>query len=400
MEIIVIGAGYGGITAALRLATLLRGRPDCHVRLIDQNPYHTLKTQLHEAAVRQTSVAIPIADIIKNRSILFHRAQVSSIDLSQRLVVMGETTLAFDYLVFALGSQANFYNIPGLEEYSFPLQTAADAARIYRHLSGLCAAAALETDQEIRRERLRFVIGGGGLSGVEFAAELADHAALCVKDHQAGDPAEVEIIMIEGAGTILSFMDESMIRRVEQRLRAKGITIMTRAMITALTPEAVTLSTGTEIRTKTLIWTGGIRVNTLAGESGLTVGAMGRLVVDEFLKAQGHPYIYAIGDSALAVNPETGRPVPAAAQFALQQGRVVAENIHAAITDGPLKPYRPKVLGEIVSLGRHLAIGWLALPLFKKVTFFGFLASLLKTASAERHIFLLRKESRNWRIRY
>lgn len=399
MEIVVIGAGYGGITAALRLARLLRHRRDCRVHLIDQNPYHTLKTQLVEAAVRQTAVAIPIADIIKGRPILFHPVQVTVIDLARRLVVMGEETLPFDYLVFALGSHANFYNIPELAEHSFPLQTVVDAERIYGHIRELCAAAGLEANRELRQGTLRFVIGGGGLSGVEFAAEMADHAALCVKGQKGVDPTEVEVLIIEGGDTILPTMDEALRKRSEERLLAKGVKIMTHALITSLTPEAVTLATGEEIRTRTLIWTGGIRVSALAGESGLTVGPMGRIVVDEFLRAHGHPQVYAIGDSALAVNPETGRTVPAAAQFALQQGRVVAENIQAAITAGPLKPYRPRVLGEIVSLGRHLAVGWMALPLVKKITFFGFVASLLKAASAEKHILLLRKESRNW-IRY
>lgn len=399
MDTIVIGAGYGGITAALRLARLFRGQPGCRVHLIDRNPYHTLKTQLHEAAVRRTTVAIPIESIVKNHPIRFHPGNALGIDLNRRLVRMEAATLPFDYLVLALGSEANFYNIPGLKEHSFPLQSVGDAERIYRHLSGLCAAAALEPDQERRRDRLRFVIGGGGLSGVEFAAELADHAALCVQGHAPAKQEEVEVIIIEGAEQILATMGPAVIQRIEKKLLAKGIKIMTRAMITGLTADTVTLATGDRIRTGTLIWTGGIQAESLAGESGLAVGAMGRIVVDEFLRSPGHPMVFAIGDNALATNPETGRPVPCAAQFALQQGRLVAENIQATVSGGRLRPYRPKVLGEIVSLGRHLAVGWMALPFAKKITFFGFLASLLKAATEEKHLFLLRKESRNW-IRY
>jgi NADH dehydrogenase len=399
MDIIVIGAGYGGITAALRLARLFRRQTECRVHLIDKNPYHTLKTQLHEAAIRHTSVVIPIADIIKNRPIHFHAATVTGIDLNRRLVMLAESALPFDYLVFALGSLANYYNIPGVAEHSFPLQTAEDAERIFRHLRGLCASAGSEPNRRARRDRLRFVIGGGGLSGVEFAAELADHATLCVKEHAPAEPTDVEVVIIEGSERILPTMEETVVKRIEHRLLTKGIKIMTRTMITALTPDSVTLSTGERIKSETLVWTGGIRVSTLAGESGLAVGPMGRIVVDEFLRARGNPAIYAIGDNALAVNPETGRPVPAAAQFALQQGRLVAENIHAAVTGGEPTPYRPKVLGEVVSLGRHLAVGWMALPLSKKITFVGFLASLLKAATAEKHLILLRKESRNW-IRY
>ncbi len=398
MDIIVIGAGYGGITAALRLARLFRGQSDCRLHLVDRNPYHTLKTQLHEAAVRQTEVSIPIEDIIRNRHVLFHAGTVSSIDLANRLVHLEGVALAFDFLVFALGSQANFYNIDGLQNHSFPLQTVDDADNIYRHISDLCRVAAQEANPATRRDLLRFVIGGGGLSGVEFAAELAEQAATCVKGHQA-DLTDVEVIIIEGETRVLQAMDQAFALRIEHRLHEKGIKVLTNTKITSLTAETVTLSTGGQLKTKTLVWTGGIMVSSLAAASGLKTGAMGRIVVDEFLKAPEHPFVYAIGDNALATNPETGKPVPTAAQFALQQGRLVADNIYAAVTGGTPKPYQPKVLGEIVSLGRHLAVGWMALPFFKKITFFGFLGRLLKSASQEKHLFLLRKESRNW-IRY
>lgn len=395
MDIIVLGAGYGGITAALRLARLFRHHPGCRVHLIDRNPYHTLKTRLHEAAIRKTGVVIPIKDIIKGRQIRFHPGNVTRIDPGERKIFLDDRVLAFDYLVIALGSEANFYNIPGLEEHSFPLQSADDAQRIHRHISLLCALAAQEADPEARRNLLRFVIGGGGLSGVEFAAELAEHAALCVKGHGT-DRSEVEVILIEKEAKILWDMEPDVTARIEQKLREKGVLIRTGCRITALTSDTVTLATGERLRTAALIWTGGIMVNPLTAESGLKTGQMGRIVVDRYLRAADHPYIYAIGDNALATHPETGRPLPAAAQFALQQGRLVAANIHAVISNGQPLPYRPKVFGEIVSLGRHLAIGWMALPFVKKITFFGFLGRLLKTAVAEKHIFLLRKESRHW----
>ena len=398
MNIIVMGAGYGGITAALRLARLFRGRSDCRLHLIDRNPYHTLKTQLHEAAVHKAEVSIPIHDIIRHRPILFQAGTVSRIDLANRLVSVDGVSLAFDFLVFALGSQANFYNIPGLQAYSLPLQTVNDAEAIYQHINELCRLASLEANPATRRDLLRFVIGGGGLSGVEFAAELAERAVTCGNGHNV-EHGDVEVIIIEGAARILPNMEEGFVRRIKKKLQEKGVTILTDTKIASLTAEAVTLSTGEQLGTRSLVWTGGIMVSSLAADSGLKTGAMGRIVVDEYLKAPDHPFVYAIGDNALATNPETGTPVPAAAQFALQQGRLVADNIHAAVTGGTPKAYQPKVLGEIVSLGRHLAVGWLALPLLKKITFFGFLGRLLKSASQEKHLLLLRKESRNW-IRY
>ncbi len=163
-------------------------------------------------------------------------------------------------------------------------------------------------------------------------------------------------------------------------------------------PDAVTLSPNITLETKTFVWAGGVHIADIFQEK-IKTGHMGRIRLDTCLRAENYPFIYAIGDNALAMNPETGQPVPAAAQFALQQGGLVADNNYTFITGKSCKPYAPRVIGEVISLGGHLAVGWLALPLLKKITFVGFLGSLIKAAIQRKHILLLRKESRNWSMR-
>lgn len=394
-NVVVIGAGYGGITATLRLARLLRGHADYQVHLVDRNPFHLLKTQLHEAAVRKTEVAIPIDRLIRNRNITFHLDEVSRIAPDERTVFLQTGSLAFEYLVAALGSQTNFYGIPGLQEHAFTLETLTGAQQIHDHIARLCAQASSEPDEARRRDLLRFVIGGGGLSGVEFAAEFADHSVHCTRNYHVNQE-ELEIILVEAGSRIMPNLDESMSASVEKKLREKRVKVLTQTKIVTQTADSVTLSPGGVVKTETLVWTGGIRITDLFRESGMKIGKLGRIVVDEFLRAESYPFIYAIGDNALAMNPLTGNPVPTAAQFALQQGRLVAENIYAEVTGGKRQPYSPTVWGEVVSLGRHLAAGWLALPYAKKITFVGFLGSLLKASIEEKHILLLRKASRNW----
>jgi NADH dehydrogenase len=394
-NIVILGAGYGGLTATLRLAGLLLKHPEYQVHLIDKNPYHTLKTQLHEAAVRKAEVSIPIDRIINKLNIIFYHKQVTRIDPVKRLVYMKNDSLSFEYLVIAMGSRANFYGIPGLREHSFSLQTLYDAQLIYNHIHKVCEQAAKEVKEERRKDMLRFMIGGGGLSGVELSAELADYIVTCIREYNL-NPDEVEIILIEAAERIVPQMDKSFAEHIIKKYLEKGIKIITGTGIINLTHDSVTLSSGEILTTKTLIWTGGIRISDLVRESGMKIGQSGRIVVDEFLGAEGFPFIYAIGDNALAINPDTGKPVPASAQFALQQGRLVANNIYADISGGIRRRYRPRVMGEVVSLGRHLAVGWLALPFLKKFTFAGFLGSLIKSVIQEKHILLLKKERYNW----
>ncbi|MDT3697547.1 MAG: NAD(P)/FAD-dependent oxidoreductase [Ignavibacterium sp.] len=401
-NIVIIGAGYGGLTAALRLEKFFRKSDNYKIHLIDKNPYHTLKTQLHEAAVRNTDVTIPLDRILKNKNIRFHLGEVNFIDVKNRIIHISDNTeeekLIFEFLVIAIGSKINFYNIPGMKENSFALQTLHDADLIYEHISKICASTASKEDELKRKENLRFVIGGGGLSGVEFAGELADHTSKCVTNFGI-NKSEVEIIIIEAAERLVPFMDKEFSERVEKKLLEKGISILKGAKIIKRTSNQIMLSDGTVIQSGNFIWTGGIRVSDLLRNSGLQTGLAGKVMVNEFLQSKDDKQIYAIGDSANAINPVTNKPVPAAAQFALQQGRLVAKNILSEVTNKHKEQYLPKVMGEVVSLGRHLAVGWLALPLIKKVTFVGFLANLLKAAIKEKHVFLLRKESRNW-IRY
>lgn len=388
--IVILGAGYGGLTSALKLSRLFKYNTSIQIFLIDKNPFHTYKTQLHEAAVRNVVVSVPIENIIKKTKIRFLQGEVVSISPETKTIVLKDNDITFDYLVISLGSITNYYNIEGLKEHSLPLQSLDDAQAIFQHINGVCEEATLSTNYNTQRDLLRFVIGGGGLTGVEFAGELVDYLK---KKH---NPQSFEVILVEGGSRLVPSLEEGLSKEIQERLEKKGVTILTNRFITKRSSDAMTLSTGETIRTYTLIWTGGIRIPELFQSSGLKTGQMGRILVNEYLQSVDFPYIFALGDNSLAMNPSTNKPVPTAAQFALQQGRLVADNVYSLITRQELIPYKPKVLGEVVSLGRHLAVGWLALPLINKFKFIGFIGSLIKSAIEDKHILLLKKESRNW----
>lgn len=410
VDIVVLGAGYGGMACVTRLAKRFRSRPEVRIHLVDRHTYHLLETRLHERAVRQTEVTIPIARFLARRkNIIFHLGEVTRIDLDAHHVELdfglaehGESQpriIRYTYLVIALGSKTNFFQIPGLQEHAFQLKELEDSERIRAHTERMFAMASSETNANHRKELLRFVIGGGGLTGVELATEMAERFdSLCEQYHI--DPMEPEMWLFEVSDRLLPSLDGRQVHKSMEAMQAMGIQISTGTRVMGMVEQdgslAVLRSPGDPLPTRTMIWTGGIRISDLLRRSGAETGAQGRVVVNGCLQVKNYPDVFAIGDNALARNPATGATVPTAAQFALQQGALTAENLVRLVHGLEPRPYAPRILGEVVSLGRHLAVGWAALPGLQRIRFLGFLGSLLKRAIAERHVFLLWRERQNW----
>lgn len=140
---------------------------------------------------------------------------MKNIDVENKTVQINNGLLGYQFLIIAIGSKVNYYNIPGMAEHSFALQTLNDADKIYEHISNVCAISASEKDENIRKENLRFIIGGGGLSGVEFAGELADHTFKCLTNFNI-DTSNVEIIMIEAASRLVPLWMKNFLRKLKE----------------------------------------------------------------------------------------------------------------------------------------------------------------------------------------
>lgn len=410
IDIVILGAGYGGLSCVTRLSRKFRREPGVRIHLVDRHTYHLLETRLHERAVREAEVTVPLSRFLaKRNNVTFHLGEVTHIGLDDRFVELdfGKTQtstaqprrIRYDYLVIALGSKTNFYQIPGLEEHAFQLKELEDSERIRDHTEQMFAIAASETNRNRRKEFLRFVIGGGGLTGVELATELAERFDALSEQYHL-DPSEPEMVLVELSDRILPSLDGKQVARSVEAMQAMGIQIHTGTRVKGMREEDgrlfVLRDPGDPIPTRTMVWTGGIRISDLIRRSGAETGPQGRVVVNEYLQVKHYPEVFAIGDNALAKHPGSEQAVPTAAQFALQQGYLTADNLRRLLDDRPLRRYTPKVLGEIVSLGKHLAVGWAALPVGMQFRFLGFLGSLIKRAISERHLFLLWKERQNW----
>ncbi len=400
-RILVVGAGYGGLTAALRLGRRLGGRREWRVTLVDKHHYHLFETRLHEAAAHGVEVTVPISRVLRNLRVDFRLGEVVGLEPRAKLVrLRDDTTIDYAYCVLAVGSKTNFYDIPGLERYAFQLKELEDSRRIREHVERLFARARSEPNPQRRREMLTFVIGGGGLTGIELAGELVERCQKLAREHGL-TPRDFDVIVCEAGPDILPTLEPRLRAKATEILGEKGVRTLPGTRILEMTEGRIRIEPGGELHAHTLVWTGGIKVGDLVKDTGIETGVQGRIVVNEFLQVKDHPEIFAIGDAALAMSPETGRAVPAAAQFALQQGRLAADNLVAVIEGRPMRPYRPRVLGEMVSLGRHMAVGWVASVGWPaRCRFVGFIASLLKRAIAEKHVVLLWRERQRWTGHY
>ncbi len=389
-QIVILGAGYGGVRTAMRLESLLKQDADWQVLLVDRYDFHQLKTELHEVAAGRVSadtVSVPIARLIRNKHIGFFQAEATDIDFVQHVVTTSKGKIRYDKLVIALGSETEFFGIPGLGAQAFTLTSVDDALRIRTHILEMFTQARNETDQAKRQATLTFVIGGGGYTGVELATELFQYISRLCKQFDISSK-ETQLITIEAGDRVLHGFDQQLAVQAQKVMKAKGIRLMLNTPCVAIEGNVIRLKTGDEISARTLIWTGGVRacelVEKTESEHGLKYGSRGRIVVNQYLESIDIPGVYAIGDDALVVDAVTNRPLAPSAQLALQQAEVAAANIAAEIRGFKRVRYVPKVAGEFVSLGGRNAVGWL----WKfKVT--GFVAWFLKRLSVVRYLYSL-----------
>lgn len=385
-RVVILGAGYGGLRAALQLERRLRNGPPVEIVLIDRFDYHQITTRLHEIAagsIPPQAAIIPLTRLLNGRAINFLQASVESLRLDEQRVVTSAGDISYDSLVIALGSESEFFGIPGAAENSFSLKSHDEALRIKAHLENAIALAARETNLEARRSTLTFVISGGGFTGVELAGELADQLP-GVARKKGIDPREIDIVVVEAAKDILPGFPSSLVNRARKTLLAKGVVLKTGNPIVRVGDSFVEVQGGDRITTRTLIWAAGVRCSDLLTKSGMQTGVRGRAIVNPFLETVTHLDVYVVGDAALVVDSKTGRSFAPSAQLAVKQGDLVARNIWATITGRRRVPYRPRVLGEVVSLGRREALASV-----RGIKFSGRVAIWLKEITNMRYLYIL-----------
>ena len=378
--VVIAGAGYAGLTAARRLAH----QRDLHVILIDHHDYHLLQFQLHEAAVSKIdteSLALPMSSVLPH-GVKFVSAKITGFDFTARYVATDRGRFNYDRLIIALGSQPATYNIPGLNEHSLMLKSLSNARRIRGHLELILSTLKSRT----RSIPYPIVIGGAGITGVELAAELSEglkHLARAY-DLQRGD---IKVILIEAAPTVLPGFDHKTIDEAARVLDRLGVELRVNTTIERVEADRVIVkplgsAEPETIETQTVIWTGGVRANSLVTNSGLSLGERGAAIVDEYLRAIDYPEVSIVGDSAVVRDPRDGRVVMPCGQLAVKQGKYVAQQILADVNNDVHQPYLPLMDGLLISLGSYSGVGTVGPVWVRKL-----IARVAKIGAETRYLF-------------
>ncbi|MGO9028615.1 MAG: NAD(P)/FAD-dependent oxidoreductase [Acidimicrobiales bacterium] len=358
-RVVIIGAGFGGLSAARALANR-----DAEVTVVDQRNFHTFQPMLYEvstAGLDPGDVAYPIRAIFgRIPNVRFRYATVTGVDWDARTVALeGAGPLGFDSLVIASGAIANFFGVEGTEEFAHPLYTLADARCLRDHLLRRFE----EIDAHPERSddgTLTFVVVGGGPTGVEVAGALAELLDVSVRhDGFRFDRGKARIIVIDGLERLLTSFKEAASVYTADTLRNRGVELMLGRMVRRVTATGVELDAGALIPTRTVVWAGGVSVHgTVASELGVTAERNGRLVVRADLALPDHHRAYAIGDAAAVPwGPDRpGETCPQLAQVAIQSGRHAAEQILNRIEGRPTVPFRYRDKGIMATIGRRAAV--------------------------------------------
>ncbi|HZU06092.1 MAG TPA: NAD(P)/FAD-dependent oxidoreductase [Chloroflexota bacterium] len=359
-RVLVLGAGFGGLSAAVELARLFATDLETEVLLLDRHNYHLFTPLLYHAAtglVAPSHITYPVRAIARATGFAFQESRVEAIDLEAREVHTDDGRVPYDALIVALGSTTNFFGLDTVERYSLRLKEVGDAIAIRNRIIDAFEQAELETDPERRRALLTFVVVGGGATGVELVGAIHGYVySVLVEDYPAARPQDVRIVLAEAGSEILHGIDRDLADHALRVFRARGIEVLTDTPVRRVTPEGAETADGTWIPARTVVWTAGVRpvdlISTLPGERGRD----GRLAVAADLSLPRYPDVYVIGDAALFRHTPDGTPLPPNAPVAIQQGRWAAQNLWRRWHGLPTRPFRYRYKGELVSLGRHTAI--------------------------------------------
>lgn len=379
-RVVIIGAGFGGLTAA----HALRNAP-VQVILIDCRNHHLFQPLLYQvatAALSPEDIATPIRSI-------FHRQQnakvflveVTGIDKQTRHVLGGDLRVPYDFLIIATGARHAYFGHDEWEPFAPGLKSVEDATGIRRHILLAFEKAEICEDPDELRRFGNFVIIGGGPTGVELSGAIAELAKKALsKDFRNIDPRHARIILVEAGPRLLTSFPERLSARAKSALERLGVEVCLGTPVSSVDARGVTIG-GEQIAAETIIWAAGVAASPAAQWLEADKDRAGRVIVAPDFSLPGHPEIFVVGDTALAKD-SAGKPLPGVAPVAKQEGHYVAKTIRARTAGKPAPgPFQYKDPGNLATIGRRAAVAQ-----FGRLHMSGFPAWLLWSMA---HIYFL-----------
>jgi NADH:ubiquinone reductase (H+-translocating) len=369
MRVVIVGAGFGGLIAARRIARL-----PVQVTVVDRRNHHTFQPLLYQVATAGLSpgeMAAPIRSILKafpNVEVLLE--EVVDFNLDKKKVITREQVLDFDYLIIASGATHAYFGHEEWEPFAPGLKTIEDALEIRRRV---LLAFELAERQGQDGTPLQFVVVGGGPTGVELAgtlAEIARHAM--AHEFRNIKPEQSRILLIEGGPRVLPAYSEVLSHKAELQLKRLGVEVRTSNMVTRIEPGSIWI--GEErIPAAVVLWAAGVAASPLGRKLGVPVDRAGRVLTQPDLSIPGHREVLVIGDLA-ALADENGKMLPGVAQVAIQQGNWVADMIARDLANRPRRNFHYHDKGSLATIGRAAAVA--QFPKFELSGYFAWLAWL------------------------
>jgi NADH dehydrogenase len=354
-RVLILGGGFAGAGAAQKLE-----HADAEVVLVDRHDYHTFQPLLYQLAtglLEQTAVGHSLRDLVGHHgNTTVHRADVTGIDLEAREVRFDDLSpITYDYLVFALGAEVNFFGTEGATEHAFPMYTLPHAVALKNHI--LNRWEAVDHDPSLVEDgALNVVVVGGGPTGVETAGAVAElYRAELAKDYPEIQQDDARVILVEAGPELFSMFKPKLREYAAKALTDRTVEVQTGSAVASVSPNRVTLKSGEVINAHTLVWGAGLQGNPLVQSIGLDLQRGNRIGVDSDLTLPDHPEVYIVGDIAAIVDTKTQQVLPQLGSVALQSGEHAGETIARRIAGKKTKPFAYKDKGTMAAIGRGAA---------------------------------------------
>ena len=384
-HVVIIGAGFGGLQAVKKLAK----DKSVRITLIDRSNHHLFQPLLYQVAsavLSPADIAIPIRSLMhKKKNVTVLMDTVTGIDKDSKEIILGDKRISYDYLILAAGAKTGYFGHNDWMKYTLGLKTLFDALRIRNRI--LKSFEKAENHPEMAKDLMRYIIIGGGPTGVELSGSLAELSHSIINDDFRNiNTRKSDIILIEGGADLIPSFDRSLSVYAKKKLEKRNVRVMLNSKVIKIEDNKVFLKTqeGEKILTANIIiWAAGVEAVYLNNTFGLPVDRQNRLIVNSFCSFRDHPEIFAIGDS-INFKDKDGKILPGVSSVAMQQGRYAATAIRELINGKELKPFRYKDKGSMATVGRKDAVAdifgikftgfigwimWLGLHLFYQVGF-------------------------------